>query len=90
MKSNTSRTEVEATLTICQRLQKLGYTRERRIRLYGEEFYLTSNPVSEGGGFAVEGISRKSGEARRIRIPLPVVHTVTREVMVRERIAIAA
>jgi len=69
----------EVTFVICKRLQELGYARERHIRLYGDIFFLTSDPVCEGEAFAVEGISRKSGELRRIRIPLPIVHTLRQE-----------
>jgi len=65
---------------ICARLQQLGYAREKHIRLYGEEFHLVSDPVPDGDGFAVEGITRFSGNVRRVRIPLSLVHTVRKEV----------
>ncbi len=64
---------------ICTRLQELGYARERHIRLYGEEFHLVSNPVPDGNGFAVEGITRMSASVRRVRIPLSLVSTVEKE-----------
>jgi hypothetical protein len=63
---------------ICERLRELGYASERHVRLYGEEFYLVSDPVPEGDGFAVEGIARGSGKSRCIRIPLSIVHTLRR------------
>lgn len=49
---------------ICERLKVLGYAHGKRIRVYGEEFDLTSNPVADGSGFAIEAISRQSGDAR--------------------------
>ncbi len=64
---------------ICEKLQELGYAREKHIRLYGEEFHLVSNPIPDGDGFAVEGITRKSGNMRRVRIPLSLVQTVRKE-----------
>jgi hypothetical protein len=64
---------------ICTRLQELGYAREKRIRLYGEEFQLVSNPIPDGNGFAVEGITRMSEHVRRVRIPLSLVSTVEKE-----------
>jgi len=67
---------------ICERLQELGYAREKHIRLYGEEFHLVSNPIPDGDGFAVEGITRKSGNIRRMRIPLSLVHTLRKELAV--------
>jgi hypothetical protein len=47
--------------------------------MYGEEFDLTSNPVADGGGFAIEAISRKSGKARMLRIPLSILQIITRD-----------
>jgi len=64
---------------ICARLQELGYAREKHIRLYGEEFHLLSNPVPDGEGFAVEGVTRMSSSVRRVRIPLSLVYTVEKE-----------
>jgi hypothetical protein len=64
---------------ICERLQELGYRRERHIKLYGEEFHLVSDPVPDGDGFAIEGTSKTSTIVRRVRIPLSLVHTVKKE-----------
>jgi hypothetical protein len=64
---------------ICDRLQELGFAREKHIKLYGEELCLVSNPVPDGDGFAVEGITRKSGNLKRMRIPLSLVHTLRKE-----------
>jgi hypothetical protein len=65
---------------ICQRLQQLGYQRNQRIRLYGEEFVLISNPVPDGDGFAVEGVTRSSHKTRKMRIPLSLIETLRKEV----------
>jgi len=64
---------------ICVRLQELGYAREKHIRLYGEEFHLVSDPIPDGDGFAIEGVTRMSSKVRRVRIPLSLVHTVKKE-----------
>jgi len=64
---------------ICERLQELGYAREKHIKLYGEELHLLSNPVPDGDGFAIEGIARRSGNTMRMRIPLSLVMTVSKE-----------
>jgi hypothetical protein len=69
--------------TICERLKELGYCVERTVKLYGEEVRLTSNPQPEGDGFVVEGVSKSSSTHKRIRVPLPVVKMVEREVTVR-------
>ena len=71
--------ETERDLVICARLRELGYARQRHIRLYGEEFHLVSNPIPDGDRFAVEGIARKSGTSRPIRIPFLIIHTLRQE-----------
>lgn len=81
----------EATeVLICERLKKFGYSQERHIRLYGEEFDLVSNPFPDGDGFAVEGIARTSGQLKRMHIPLSLVQTLKRELALLERERIAA
>jgi hypothetical protein len=58
---------------LCERLKGLGYANRSRIRLYGDEFDLTSNPFADESGYAVEAVSRTSGQMRRLRIPLSVL-----------------
>ena len=77
-------------LAICEKLRKLGYARARHMRLYGEEFYLISDPIPDGDGFAVKGIARRSGKSRYIRIPLSTVHTLKREVVIDAELEVAA
>jgi len=62
-----------------ERLTVLGYAHPNRIRMYGEEFDLTSNPFPDENGFAVDAISRKSGVARRLRIPLSILQMITKD-----------
>ena len=73
---------------ICERLQELGYAREKHIRLYGEEFHLVSDPVPDGDGFVVEGTTHLSGDVRRVRIPLSLVVTVKKELAFDEQLDI--
>lgn len=63
-----------ATATLCERLKRLGYAPNIQMKLYGETFELVSDPIvlSEKLVF-VDGIEKKSGERRRIRIPLVVL-----------------
>jgi len=75
---------------ICDKLQKLGYAREKHIRLYGEEFELVSNPVPDGDGYAVEGVARASGILRRMRIPLSLIYTLSKELDLKAQIDVAA
>lgn len=65
---------------VCERLKGLGYAHRMRIRMYGEEFDLTSNPVADESGFAIEAVSRKSGDVRMLRIPLSILEMISRDV----------
>jgi len=45
------------------------------MKLYGQEFELLTEPIVMGDNLVlVEGIEKKSGQLRRIRIPLPIVN----------------
>jgi len=63
---------------ICERLKQLGYTSERRIRLYGEDLQLISNPVADEVGYTVLALTVRNG-IRHLRIPLPVVSMLERD-----------
>ena len=65
---------------VCQRLRKLGYRSASTIRLYGEELHLISDPAPHEHGFVVEAIVVTSMTVKRVRLPLPVVRMVEREI----------
>ena len=56
----------------------------------GEEFHLISDPIPDGDGFALEGIARRCGKLRYIRISLSIVDTLRREVIFDAQLDIAA
>ena len=65
---------------MCDRLKRIGYSEGNQVRLYGEEFELTSDPFSiHEELFFVDGIETKSRQTRRVRIPLPVVQMIRRD-----------
>ena len=75
---------------ICERLKKFGYASERRIRLYGEELYLVSNPIADGAGYSVLALAVRSGNLRHMRIPLTVVSMLERELEQENAVELAA
>ena len=75
---------------VCERLKKFGYASERRIRLYGEELHLVSNPVAEETGYSVLAVAVRSCNLRHLRIPLSVVGMLERELEREEAIELAA
>lgn len=66
-------------IDVCERLKTLGYALHNRIRMYGEEFDLVSNPIVDETGVVIEAVSRKSGRARRLRIPLSILHVIAKD-----------
>jgi hypothetical protein len=58
-----------------ERLKRLGFANASRMKLYGEELELLSDPiVAEDSGVYVDAIERKSRQPRRVRIPLTIVN----------------
>jgi hypothetical protein len=65
-----------------ERLKRLGFARDRHIRLYGETFELIGDPVVlDDQVVFVEAIEKNSRELRRVFIPLIILSMVTREQM---------
>jgi len=56
------------------RLKKLGFTVGTRMKLYGEEFEVASEPIIvDENTVMVDAIKRKSGERKQVRVPLPIL-----------------
>jgi hypothetical protein len=61
--------------SLCERLKQLGFKQENQMRLYGEEFELLGDPlVIRDDLVFVDAIEKKSGQRRRVRIPLSIRH----------------
>jgi hypothetical protein len=58
---------------ICAQVKHLGYAISRRIRLYGEEFEVVSDPFPEAGGIAVHVTTKKDSTIRVLQIPATVL-----------------
>lgn len=54
---------------ICARVKHLGYAAFQRIRIYGEEFDVVSDPFPEANGIAIR--VKKIGESRIRILQLP-------------------
>jgi len=61
---------------ICASVKNLGYGVSQRIRLYGEEFEVVSDPFPDGEGFAVHARTTKQSEVRVVKIPATVLQSV--------------
>lgn len=63
---------------MCAHVKRLGYATSRRIRLYGEEFEVVSDPFSEADGIAVHVTTKRDPGIRVLRIPATVLQSVRR------------
>jgi len=62
---------------LCDSLKKLGFSRNTQVKLYGEVFHLTSDPVYVRGNFVfVDAVEKRSGRRARVRIPLNILQMV--------------
>ena len=60
---------------ICAHVKHLGYAISRRIRLYGEEFEVISDPFPVAGGIAAHVTTTKDSSIRVLRIPATVLQS---------------
>jgi len=71
-----SNLESPSVLEMCARVKHLGYTTSGRVRLYGEEFEVVSEPFPQANGIAVHVKSRKDTTIRVLQLPATVTQTV--------------
>jgi hypothetical protein len=58
----------------CRKLISLGYGRSKRVRLYGQELQIVSDPFPHNeGGIAIEVTGSSEVGTRTMRLPLSVV-----------------
>jgi hypothetical protein len=68
--------ETPSVLEVCARVRHLGYAASRRVRLYGEEFEVVSDPFPEADGIAVRVTTKKDSRIRVLQIPATVLQSV--------------
>ena len=73
------RNDVRSVSDICTHVKHLGYAISRRIRLYGEEFDVVSDPFPEAGGIAVHVTTKKDSTIRVLQIPATVFQSAKRQ-----------
>ena len=63
----------------CRKLISLGYARSNRVRLYGQEVQLVSDPFPEEGGIAIEVVGSNESVSRRMKLPLSVLQMTAKK-----------
>ncbi len=69
-------TNTPSIAEVCARVRHLGYARSSRVRLYGEEFEVVSDPFPEADGVAVHVTSKKDSKIRVLQLPATVLQSV--------------
>ena len=74
----TSQVDTAQDKKTCLKLISLGYARSNRVRLYGKEVQLVSDPFPhQEGGIAVEVVQGAESSSRTIRLPLSVLQVAS-------------
>jgi hypothetical protein len=66
----------ESIAEACAGVKRLGYAAHERIRLYGEEFEVVSDPFPYADGIAVNVKTNKDAQVRVVRLPTTVLQSV--------------
>jgi len=72
--------ESPSVLEMCANVKRMGYAASSRVRLYGEDFEVLSDPFPEAGGIAVQVKAKKDSRICVLRLPAIVLHGVRRPV----------
>ena len=62
-------------ISLCARLKGLGFAKGNQVKLYGDVFEVVEDPVVVTSSLVLfDATEKKSGQFRRVRIPLPIVN----------------
>jgi hypothetical protein len=67
-------------LEICANVKRMGYAASSRIRLYGEDFDVLSDPFPEAGGVAVHVKATKDSRVCVLSLPATALQRVRAKV----------
>jgi hypothetical protein len=68
--------ESHSVLEICANVKRMGYAASSRVRLYGEDYAVLSDPFPDAGGVAVYAKSEKDSRICVLRLPATVLQSV--------------
>lgn len=77
----TSQTDESSSIAeVCASVKNLGYGNNQRIRLYGEEFEVISDPFPDAEGIAVH-VKTEGDTVRIVRLPATVLQSVKGKIL---------
>lgn len=62
---------------VCAQIKKSGYAVSQRVRIYGEEFEVLSDPFPNEIGIAIRVRSRRTSQVRHLQLPATLIHRVS-------------
>lgn len=65
---------------ICASVKRLGFAASERIRLYGEEFEVISDPFPDADGISLNVKTKKDANVRVLKLPATVLQSVKSKV----------
>jgi len=66
-------TRINSVEEACARIKQLGYVASRRVRIYGEEFELLSDPFPQADQIAIRAKAKNDSRVRILRLPVSIV-----------------
>ena len=66
-------TRINSLEEACARIKHLGYVASRRVRIYGEEFELLSDPFPQADQIAIRAKAKGDSRVRMLRLPVTIV-----------------
>ena len=66
-------TRINSVEEACARIKQLGYVASRRVRIYGEEFELLSDPFPQADQIAIRAQAKSDSRVRILRLPVTIV-----------------
>ena len=66
-------TRINSVEEACARIKQLGYVASRRVRIYGEEFELLSDPFPQADQIAIRAKAKSDSRVRILRLPVTIV-----------------
>jgi hypothetical protein len=64
---------------MCAHVKRLGYAISARVRLYGEDFEVLSDPFPDADGIAVKAQAKKDSRVCVLKLPATVLQRVKRQ-----------
>jgi hypothetical protein len=71
------------TAEVCAQIKKFGYAMSQKIRIYGEEFEVLSDPFASDDGIAIHVRSKRTLQIRILQLPATVIHRVRERIVPR-------